>query len=69
MCYYFMSENKRRNKFLIEYLKLFATDRHWLNIIVTARYTRDGWLYTEGRWTGSVNACIFACLILSFTVG
>ena len=25
---YFMYENKRRNKFLIEYPKLFATDRH-----------------------------------------
>ena len=32
-----------------------------LNINVTASYT-------EGRWTGSVNACIFACLILFFTV-
>ena len=26
---YFMYENKRRNKFVIEYPKLFATDRHW----------------------------------------
>ena len=26
---YFMYENKQRNKFVIEYLKLFATDRHW----------------------------------------
>ena len=25
---YFMYENKRRNKFLIEYPKIFATDRH-----------------------------------------
>ena len=25
---YFMHENKRRNKFVIEYPKLFATDRH-----------------------------------------
>ena len=25
---YFMYENKRRNKFVIEYPKLFATDRH-----------------------------------------
>ena len=29
---YFMYENKRRNKFVIEYPKLFATDRHCLNI-------------------------------------
>ena len=27
---YFMYENKRRNKFVIEYPKLFATDRHWI---------------------------------------
>ena len=32
---YFMYENKRNNtKFLIEYPKLFATDRHWLDLIL-----------------------------------
>ena len=31
---YFMYENKRRNnKLLIEYPKLFATDRHWIWVI------------------------------------
>ena len=31
---YFMYENKRRNtKFLIEYPKVFATDRHCVTII------------------------------------
>ena len=33
-----MYENKRRNKFVIEYPKLFATDRHWLQIMVTSGY-------------------------------
>ena len=31
---YFMYENKRRNKFVIEYPKLSATDRHWNVAIV-----------------------------------
>ena len=26
---YFMYENKRRKKFVIEYPKIFATGRHW----------------------------------------
>ena len=32
---YFMYENKRRNKFLIEYPKHFATDRHWYYAILS----------------------------------
>ena len=30
---YFMYENKRRNKFVIEYPKLIATDRHCSNCV------------------------------------
>ena len=39
---YFMYENKRRNKFVIEYLKLFATDRHWLRGIKVSRENSCG---------------------------
>ena len=36
---YFMYENKRRNKFVIEYPKLFATYRHCVN--------RSNWSVTQ----------------------
>ena len=41
MRYYFMYENKRRkNKFLIEYPKLFAIDRHCSKAISSRKLKR-----------------------------